>query len=206
MPPPLHRSAAPSLLLRFKKRGDGSATLTLVRADGSSCSQSVGPANAYGPTHDLTHYAIESVLGFTDGFLGLCAAGLDFTSFEKGAKEFLPAEAFVAEVMAGELSRLVMMRQESTLGEFNWAIGEGVCSWGSGARARQAKAWPQIERWRAGVDRPAITQEQYDAIRRLLARLRAEWGALGDGATYSLEFVPGRAVNVSVEGKVVPSG
>ena len=104
--------------------------------------------------------------------------------------------------MAGELSRLVMMGQESTLEEFNWAVGEGVCGWGAGERARQVKAWPEIERWRAGVDRPAVTQEQYDAIRRLLARLRAEWRSLPEGATYSLEFTPGLAVRVSADGAI----
>jgi len=64
------------LLIRIKKKGDGSAALSCLRADGSvTWQRQNGQQGRFFPLHDLTHYAVETVLGHTRGFYGLVAKG-----------------------------------------------------------------------------------------------------------------------------------
>ena len=67
-----------SLIIHFTKRTDGGALLKCVRADGSTTWQRQDEKNAaFFPLHDLTHYAVETELGFRRGFYGLIAEGWD---------------------------------------------------------------------------------------------------------------------------------
>jgi hypothetical protein len=161
--------------LEIKKKSDGAAVLTFVRADGSRTSSPIGAAGGFGPVHDLSHYVVESVLGIGRGFIGLCAEGWSVQDFDKNAAKNIPPEAAISEAVSGEISRMEAMSQWSTCEDFNWTIG------GTGA---------------------TITVEQYDAIRRALASLRARWNGLEPGATMSLRFEPGRAVKVNDEGTI----
>jgi hypothetical protein len=52
------------------------------------------------PLHDLTHYAVETVLGFRRGFYGLVANGWDFAD---SARRELPDDAGSAELVASLL-------------------------------------------------------------------------------------------------------
>ena len=62
------------LLIRIKKKNDGSAALSCVRADGSvTWQRQDGQQGRFFPLHDLTHYAVETVLGQPRGFFGACA-------------------------------------------------------------------------------------------------------------------------------------
>ena len=90
------------------------------------------------PAHDLTHYAVESILGFSRGFIGLCAEGWDIGDFEKDAPKNLPPEAGLAEVIAGELSRMEMTGQWGTVEECNWAIAEAARGWKAKDRVGEA--------------------------------------------------------------------
>src|SRR4051812_23573535 len=102
----------PTLTFQLKKRADARAQLVLIRDDGTTTRARVGPAEGYGPVHDLTHYAIEQTLGLSEGFLGLVASGWEISDFEvKGTARILPPEAVVAEVAAGELSRQIVTTQ-----------------------------------------------------------------------------------------------
>src|SRR2546430_9090725 len=54
------------LLIRIKKKSDGSAALSCLRADGSvTWQRQNGQQGRFFPLHDLTHYAVETVLGHT---------------------------------------------------------------------------------------------------------------------------------------------
>jgi hypothetical protein len=165
----------PNVTLEIKKKSDGAAILTFVRADGSRTSTPIGTAQGFGPVHDLAHYATESVLGIARGFIGLCAEGWSVRDFEKDAAKNIPAEAGLAEAVAGEISRMEITSQWSTLDDFNWTIAA------------------------AGF---TMTATQYDAIRRALSRLRARWNALTPGETMSLPFEPGRVINVGGDGAI----
>ena len=161
----------PTLTLRIKKRPDASAVLTLVRGDGSATSGTIGPAQGYGPVHDLAHYVVERTLAIDDGFLGLVASGWEIGDFEKkGAAKQLPVGAILAESAAGELSRQAMMWQWSSAEDYAWAVGTYM---------RQAR--PDFEM-------PEITEATFEGMRLELLGLRQRWNALQPGETLELEF------------------
>ena len=65
-----------SLAIELTKLPMGGALFKCTRADGSMTWQrNEGGRGAFFALHDLTHYAVESVLGCTEGFYGLIASG-----------------------------------------------------------------------------------------------------------------------------------
>jgi hypothetical protein len=158
------------LRLRFKKKADASAVFTAVRDDGTSTSTVIGDPGGFGPVHDLTHYVVETSLGIKAGFLGQLAAGRDVRDFDRDAKNWLPAEAFVAEAIAGQLSQDAMSRHPLNTEDFNSTIrdvlsrGDTVCT------------------------PPEITADLLTAMHARLAKLRSQWDALGPNETLELEF------------------
>jgi hypothetical protein len=90
------------MLVQITKRVDGGGVLRCVRADGSVTWQKQGRHAPFFALHDLTHFAVESALGFRRGFFGLIAEGWDLEDTTgKGARGPLPAEAVVAEHIVG---------------------------------------------------------------------------------------------------------
>jgi hypothetical protein len=161
----------PTLTFRIKKRPDTSAMLVLVREDGSSTTGSIGPPGGYGPVHDLAHYVVERALGLSEGFLGLVASGWDIRDFEqKGAARRLPAEAILAEVAAGEMSRQAMMWQWSSAEDYAWAVETTV-----------RKSQPECTL-------PAITHDMFEGMRAELLELRQRWNQVAPGETLELTF------------------
>ena len=62
--------------IELVKQRDESVVLRVTRDDGSTIWQKQSGAHAtFFPLHDLTHYAVESVLAIGDAFYGLLAAG-----------------------------------------------------------------------------------------------------------------------------------
>ena len=165
----------PKLTFELKKRADAKAQLVLIREDGSHTVGTIGPADGFGPVHDLTHFAIESTLGLDEGFLGMCASGWEIGDFEvKGTASKLPREAVFAEIAAGELSRQLVMRQVSSLADFLWAIDLS------------------LNKQEDGFQRPEITERQFATI---LARINEEWGrwrALPPNGTLQLTYASRR--------------
>jgi hypothetical protein len=92
------------LLVQIDKRADGSGVLRCTRADGSVTWQKQTRHALHFALHDLTHFAVESTLGFRRGFFGLIAAGwaIDDTT-GKGARGPLPEEAVEVERIVGFL-------------------------------------------------------------------------------------------------------
>src|SRR5262245_59889878 len=93
----------PELVIRIKKKPDGSAALSCVRADGSvTWQRQEGTAGRFFPLHDLTHYAVETVLGHRRGFYGLIAEGWDFGDFgAPWSRGPIPADADPSELIVG---------------------------------------------------------------------------------------------------------
>src|SRR5215213_3012558 len=91
----------PDLHIRIKKKNDGSSALSCVRADGSTTWQRQdGQQGRFFPLHDLTHYAVESVLSFHNAFFGLLASGWNISDFGKiEMRTRMPAEAMLAELI-----------------------------------------------------------------------------------------------------------
>jgi hypothetical protein len=123
-----------------------------------------GPNAAFFPLHDLTHVAVETVLGHRRGFYGLVADGWDLRDF--GApwpRGPMPADMDPSELIVGflDLERATGHRQD--------------------ASAYDAEM--QRERERRGAHHAHLTDDQLDRIRAEVRRLHAEWHALPAGET-----------------------
>ena len=76
--------------------------LRCTRHDGSITWQKQERHAAHFALHDLTHYAVETALGYRRGFFGLIAEGWDVEDTSgKGARGALPAEAVAVERIVG---------------------------------------------------------------------------------------------------------
>ncbi len=109
------------MILQFTKRTDGGALLRCVRDDGSETWQKQeGNHASFFPLHDLTHYAVETELGFNRGFYGLIAAGWEIADTTgKAARGPLPDEAIEVEYIVSSLGSERAGDAVCTAEEFN---------------------------------------------------------------------------------------
>lgn len=162
--------AAP-LTIRIKKKADGSAALSCLRADGSvTWQRQTGPQGAFFPLHDLTHYAVETELGLEQAFYGLVASGWEFADFgQPWPRGAIPAQAGMAELIVGFLDT------ERASGA-TWtaaAINETAALHESGANVR-------------------LTDSELARIRDTRHALFDRWRSLPAGETLELSFPAGR--------------
>jgi len=167
----------PDLTIRIKKKTDGSAALSCTRADGSvTWQRQDGQLGRFFPLHDLTHYCVETVLGYDRAFYGLLAEGWDISDFGKPEKRGQNiSEAFLVEAIVGifDLERMTGERGDVT------------------DMAAKIAAYYESR----SLPRPdvAITQTQIDQIRALRATLFDQWRALPAGDGMELRFNRGSA-------------
>jgi hypothetical protein len=161
------------MVIQIKKGRDGPSTLTCVRADGSRTWSKLHP---FFPVHDLTHCAVESVLGFRQAFFGLIAAGRDIGGTERA----LPAEALWAENIVGLLDRERGAGERCTAETFNAWLGEAL--------AKQGQPPCRL-----------LADAELDGIRTLRDALTAQWRAVPPGGTLDVPFPasPTRATSAS---------
>ena len=157
----------PELLIRIKKKTDGSAALSCVRADGSvTWQRQEGRLGQFFPRHDLTHYAVETVLGHRRGFYGIVADGWDLSDF--GApwpKGPIPTDMDPSEGIVGLLDAERYQGTKMTVAEL---------------RERPDTA--------AAAFVARVTDADLDAVRARRAELFAMWDALAPGETLELPF------------------
>ena len=92
------------LNVHIVKRADGVGVLRCTRVDGSVTWQKQARHAAHFALHDLTHFAVESTLGFRRGFFGLIAEGWEIDDTTgKGKRGALPPEALEVEHIVGLL-------------------------------------------------------------------------------------------------------
>src|SRR5215204_412329 len=125
------------LHIRLKKRADGSSAQSCTRSDGSVTwqRQREGLAQFF-TRHDLTHIAVESVLGHRQGFYGLLAIGWNFTDF--GApwpRGRIPAEVDPSELFVGLLDQEFASGIPWSAAEFNEHTAHFVSNLGGAAPA-----------------------------------------------------------------------
>lgn len=90
------------LHIEIVKQPDGTGVLRCTRQDGSVTWQKQMRHAAHFALHDLTHYSVESVLGYRRGFFGLIAEGWDVDDTTgKGSRGGLPPEALEVEKIVG---------------------------------------------------------------------------------------------------------
>jgi len=159
------------LTLQFTKRKDGRALLRCVRSDGSATWQRQDDERAaFFPLHDLTHFAVESELGFGSGFFGLIASGWDIADTTgKGARGRLPDEAIEVEYIVGALAAERAGDPACPAEEFNRLA----------ALFARTKGLPQ--------PRP-LTEVDLARVRSRIDELCARWRALPPGTTLELAF------------------
>lgn len=153
--------------VQLKKIADGKPSLTCVRADSSRTWSCLHP---FFPLHDLTHYAVESVLGFSAAFFGLIASGWEIDVFaEPGAAARLPREAIMAECTVGLLDLERASGHLMSGMEFTDALAQAMAGQGGGAVR-------------------AISDAELLRVRSLRGALSAQWTALPPGETLELVF------------------
>jgi len=155
------------MLVQLKNGRDSRPTLVCVRADGSRTWSKVHP---FFPLHDLTHYAVESVLGFTEAFFGLIASGWDIEAFaNRGAVAALPEEALWAEHIVGILDLERGLNGALSTDEFNEALQNSFV----GKSTRPFRP---------------VSADELAAIRELRSDVARSWWALAPGETLELSF------------------
>jgi hypothetical protein len=147
------------LIVQIAKRADGSGVLRCTRADGSVTWQKQTRHAIHFALHDLTHFAVESTLGFRRGFFGLIAEGWEIDDTTgKGARGPLPQEA-------GEVEHLV--------GMFDTERGSGVLLTVEDFESYSARR---------------LTHEEIGRVRTCRGELFSRWSALEPGSTMELRF------------------
>ena len=156
------------MIVQISKRPDGSGVLKCTRADGSVTWEKREKHAGFFALHDLTHFAVESALGFRHGFYGLVAEGWDVEDTTgKGKRGPLPAEATVVEQLAGLFDR-EQSSDEIPLSEFN------------------KLAAPRV-----------LATDDLARVRALKAKLAAQWFGLDSKATLELTIAPGVPISAA---------
>jgi len=147
------------LQIEISKRADGAGVLRCTRDDGSVTWQKQAKHGAHFALHDLTHYAVETALGYRRGFFGLIAEGWEVDDTTgKGTRGPLPAEALLVERIVGLFDSERGSGMLWTLEEFN------------------------------GFAPRALTDAEIGSVRALRGKLFRQWFAIAPGQKLELKF------------------
>ncbi len=163
-----------TLAIRLKRHSDGSASLTLTRADGSvTWQRQNGSLGMVFPPHDLTHFAVETTLGYRAGFYGLVADGWEITDFTTPwPRGPIPEEAREVELLVGAFDSERRNITRWTATEFNAHTAMTISA----------------SRSMANVVAPVLNDDQLIAVRQARDALFQRWFALEPGEALELEF------------------
>ena len=175
------------LHIRLKRHADGSASLSCTRRDGSvTWQRQHGPTARVMPAHDLTHFAVETALGFRHGFYGLLADGWEITDFAapwpRGA---IPDEALVVELIVGFFDAERRQGEAMTAEAFAVQAEQYVAS-----RLAVGKNMPD------GLRR--LTDDELARVRTRRDDLLARWADVPVGGDLDLDFALPRAEPPSI--------
>ena len=161
------------MVIRIKKGADGRTSLSCTRADGTSTWQRQEGAQAsFFPRHDLTHYAVETVLSRHRGFYGLVAEGWDLSDFgTPWPRGKLSKEANLVEMIVGFFDRERASGQIGAAAELNAELA--AYSEENGLAAPEA-----------------FTEDNLSLVRKKRRELFAQWEAVEPGDALELPFDP----------------
>jgi hypothetical protein len=162
----------PLLKIRLKRRSDGSAALTCEREDGSvTWQRQEGSLGMVFPSHDLTHYAVETALGYEHGFFGLVADGWDLSDFASPwSRGPIPAEALEVELIVGLLDMQRLMNA-------NWTAEQLL---------EQGKLYVESRGKKAQL--PLLTDEMFARVLERRRDVFSRYAAIAPGETLELLF------------------
>jgi hypothetical protein len=163
--------------LRFTKFSDKQPTLTCIRDDGTTTwfqSETNGDFFVY---HDLTHYAVESVMGYTKAFFGLVKAGRDLNDFNTDGETMvdLDPEASYAELFAGILSIRTYQADHMQAPESAIAYADVIQTIVDRCAEFELPA-------------PVISEEKYNAVVALQRELHQRWQQTEPGSALELDL------------------
>lgn len=145
--------------IEIAKRADGAGVLRCTRDDGSVTWQKQARHGAHFALHDLTRFAVETSLGYRQGFFGLIDSGWEFDDVTgKGPSGELPTEALEVERIVG---LFYSERASGTL----WSV----------------------EEFNEFAPR-TLTADEIQKVRACRADLFERWSAVPPGQSLSLEF------------------
>ena len=157
------------LTVQISKRPDGSGVLRCTRADGSLTWEKREKHAGFFALHDLTHFAVESVLGFRRGFFGLIAEGWGIEDTTgKGRRGPLPPEAAIVEQLVGLFDREQSGGGPLPASEFNRFTAPRV-----------------------------LTDEDLARVRELKEKLAVQWFGLDSKGVLDLKFSPGVPISAA---------
>jgi hypothetical protein len=164
------------LTVAITKHADGSTGFRLTRADGSATWQRThGATGTFFPPHDLTHHAVETVLGHRRGFYGLVAEGWELGDFGAPWPRGRLDDVDPSELIVGFLDRTGL----------DDATAPGADELNAAAKTYFA-ALPGASgtrgRWRD------LTDDELARVRARARELVATWRALPAGETLTLPF------------------
>jgi hypothetical protein len=157
-----------SLLISLKKFDNKPSVVHFLRSDESETWQSYGNQSDFFPLHDLTHYAVETELGFSRAFYGMISDGREVTDFGPGDAVRMDPEATYAEILVG-----LIMSADST---------------GTYLTNSEILGLFVNEVDRLGLASLRLDTDQLSKIRSLRDSLIAYWKFLPAGQTMTLEF------------------
>ncbi|MEO8335369.1 MAG: hypothetical protein ABI664_10370 [bacterium] len=162
------------LTIRLKRHTDGSASLTLTRADGTvTWQRQTGSVGMVFPPHDLTHFAVETQLGYGGGFFGLVADGWELGDFAAPwPRGEIPEEARVVELIVG----------------FFDAERRSMDRWSAESFNEHAERYVAGSKAAARIDAPVLSDHDIDRVRTARDALLARWFALTPGGSMELDF------------------
>jgi hypothetical protein len=147
--------------VQITKRADGEGVLRCVRDDGSITWQKQNRHGPFFALHDMTHFAVETKLGYRRGFFGLIAEGWDIEDTTgQESRGPLPEEAI-------EVERLVGLLFAQLAGGELWTVEDFNEAWSVGRR---------------------LSAEELEAVRGRRDELFGKWREVGVGGTLELEF------------------
>jgi hypothetical protein len=150
--------------VQITKKADGSGVLRCIRADGSAAWQKQTDRHAaFFALHDLTHFAVETTLGYRRGFFGLIAEGWDIEDTTgKGARGPLPPEAWEVECIVG------LFDAERAGGQI-WAVDE-------------------FNEFAAMKGMRELSFDEIARVKKNRSELFQQWSAVPPGETLDLQF------------------
>jgi hypothetical protein len=159
------------IVIRIKKGKDGRTALSCTRADGTTTWQrQEGAQAAFFPKHDLTHCAVETVLGQRQGFYGLVSAGWDFSDFgSPWPRGKLPPEANISEMIVGAFDLERRVGQRITADELNRILADYCAENGLHAQRQ-------------------LTESDLARVREKRAELFAKWESVRPGDALEIPF------------------
>jgi hypothetical protein len=156
--------------VEIRKISDGSGLLRCTRRDGTECWQKQRRHGIHFAFHDLTHFAVETVLGYRDGFFSLLAQGWEMEDTTgKGARGPLPPGALEVETLVGTLDAERASGALLTAAEFNEL-----------AALQASNGGRPVPR--------CLSDTEIQAVRKRLSELFREWQKVKDGSELVLEL------------------